>query len=160
MGYNSSNVIEELNQYKNVKDQINLNYQGIHTSEIEYENYKSEITKTTQQLTALNKKLKVDNKIRDMLKIVSNAILEDIVLTSLNYIDKDVPDLDNKDNKYSKGILVIEGVIYRNFISADITLIDFITNLKRSNFFQEVNLTDQRKDIKENVFQFKIECKV
>ena len=65
-----------------------------------------------------------------------------------------------KYDKIDKGILIIEGIVYRNFMSADVTLIDFITNLKSTNFFKDVTLAKQRKQIKQNVFQFKIECQI
>ena len=95
-----------------------------------------------------------------MLKIISNNIPEDIVLTSINFIEKDASTLDIKNKKYSEGVLVIDGLVYRNFVSADITLIDFITNMKNTNFFKDVTLARQRKQIKQNVFQFKIECQI
>ena len=160
LGYFSTGKFTELEQYQETTNKMNLNFQKLHVYEVEYEKYQAEIQKVKDELQGIINKLNVDNKIRDMLKIISNKIPEDIVLTAINYIEKDASKLDITSKKISEGVLVIDGLVYRNFISADITLIDFITNLKNSNFFKDVTLAKQRKQIKENVFQFKIECKL
>jgi type IV pilus assembly protein PilM len=174
LGYFSNGVLDELSRYKKATEIINVNYQKIHASQVEYDRYKNEINQIEQRLNNINQKLKIDNKICEVLKIISNYIPDDIVLSSINYIERKVTELEVKPGKNGKinkqnqkkgkkektGVFIIDGIVYRNFISADITLIDFITKLKKSNYFKDVSLANQRKKIEENVFQFKIECQM
>jgi type IV pilus assembly protein PilM len=171
LGYFSKGAFDELNQYKKATDIIDKDYQKIYASEVEYDRYKTELKQIEQRLNSINQKLKIDNKVCDVLKIISNHIPDDIVLSSINFIEREVTEIEakpvksgkvkkpskKKGKKENKGVFVIDGIVYRNFISADITLIDFITNLKKTNFFKDVTLANQRKRIEENVFQFKIE---
>ena len=55
---------------------------------------------------------------------------------------------------------VIKGIVYKNFLSADITLIEFMKNLKELNYFKEITLAKKSKRIDEKIFLFQIHCKL
>ena len=57
-------------------------------------------------------------------------------------------------------MVVIKGIVYKNFLSADIILIEFMNNLKEINYFKEITLADKSKKISEKIFNFKIHCKL
>ena len=112
-----------------------------------------------KRISIINSAMSKDNKIVDILKIISNAVNDDIVLSSLEYQN---PDLAKKnDNTGKTGVVVIiKGNVYKNFLSADITLLKFISALKAYQYFSAVRLIEEKKQINDKVFLFKIQLEM
>ena len=95
----------------------------------------------------------------NILKIFSNVTPHDIALTSIEFFDKGSSNL-FENVKLEESMVVIQGNVYKNFLSADITLIEFMNNLKKLNYFKEIILKDKTKRMDEKIFLFRIQCKI
>ncbi len=116
----------------------------------------------TQQFKEINQfnldlldNLKSNTKIVDNLRILSSLIPDDIVLSSIDYKDIGSTNIYDMKNE-NEGIIVVSGMVYKNLMSADITLIQFITELQNLNYYKNIKIINKSKDDENKIFQFKI----
>lgn len=134
-------------------------YQQLHPSEIKYREVLEEVRIQEKKKQDVLGNVSTDPKIMNILKIFSNVTPTDIALTSIDFFSQGSSDL-FENVKTQESMVVIKGMVYKNFLSADITLIEFMNNLKEINYFQEITLADKTKRINDRIFLFKIHCKL
>lgn len=156
--YSSFLFFDEKNYSSQVND-LNNRYKQLHTSEVKYREVLEELRAQEKKKQDLLGNISTDPKIINVLKILSNVTPTDISLTSIDFFDKGASNL-FEDVKIEELMVVIKGNVYKNFLSADITLIEFMNNLKELNYFKEITLAKKTKRINERIFLFNIHCKL
>jgi type IV pilus assembly protein PilM len=156
--YSSFIFFDEKNYTTQVND-MEQQYQGLHISEIKYNEVLNQVRAQEKKKQDLLGNVSTDPKIINILKIFSNLTPQDIALTSIDFFDIGSSNL-FENVKIEESMVVIKGNIYKNFLSADITLIEFMNNLKELNYFKEITLAEKSKRINERIFLFKIHCKI
>jgi len=156
--YSSFLFFDEQN-YTNQVNDLDKRYQELHPSEVQYNEVLEEVRAQEKKRQDLLGNVSTDPKIMNILKIFSNFTPDDISLTSIDFFDKGASNL-FENVKIEESMVVIKGMVYKNFLSADITLIEFMNNLKELNYFKEITLADKTKRIDAKIFSFKINCKI
>jgi len=138
---------------------IDTKYQNIYSAEKKIEQLMQQKKQIDEKINLMEATIKEDTKIVNFLKIISNAISDDIVLSSIEYNIAELS-LGNNRSEKTVGVITIKGNVYKNFLSADLTLLKFISKLKSFQYFRDVQLVEEKKQIYEKVFLFKIQLKV
>ncbi len=134
-------------------------YQELHPSESKYNEILEEVRQQEKKKQDLLGNVTTDPKIINILKILSNGTPNDIALTDIDFFDKGASNL-FENVKIEESMVAIKGMVYKNFLSADITLIEFMNNLKELNYFKEITLADKTKRIDSKIFTFRLNCKI
>lgn len=134
-------------------------YEQLHPLEVKYNNLVKDIKLLQEKKNNIVNSLQTESKIIDVLKVFSNLTPGDVALSSIEYFEPGASALYDFDENL-EGTVIVKGMVYKNFISADITLIEFITKLKELKYFKEIALEDKTKRLDEELFTFKIICKL
>ena len=156
--YSSFLFFDEKN-YTSKVNSLDKRYQELYTSEVKYTELLEELRVHQKKKQDLVGNVSTDPKLINVLKILSNVTPTDMSLTSIDFFDKGISNL-FEDIKIEESMVVIKGMVYKNFLSADITLIEFMKNLKELNYFKEITLAKKSKRIDEKIFLFQIHCKL
>lgn len=89
------------------------------------------------------------------LKILSALTPKEIVLSSIEYEGKGTSKLYNMKEE-NEGIIIISGTVYKDFMTSDISLLQFITKLQNLNYFKNIEIADKVKDENHKILSFKI----
>jgi len=155
----SSFLYFDRDEYISKVEYMESRYQELHPSEVVYKQVMEEVRLQEKKKQELIGNVNIDSKIMNVLKVFSNSTPTDIALTSLEYFDTGTKQL-FENIKIEESMVVIKGMVYKNFLSADITLIEFMDSLKKLNYFKEITLADKTKRINDRIFIFKIHCKI
>lgn len=134
-------------------------YEKLHPSELKYQEVLDKIKAQEKKKRELLGNVSIHSKLKDILKIFSNITPKDIALTSIDYVEAGAGKL-FEGIKREESLVEVKGTVYKNFLSADITLIEFINALKKLNYFREITLVDKTKRIEDKIFLFKIHCRL
>lgn len=134
-------------------------YNKLQTSEVQYNKVMEQIRIQEKKKSDLLGNINISTKITNILKVFSNLTPSDIALSSIKYYEAGTQKL-FENVKTEESMVVIEGAVYKNFLSADITLIEFMNSLKKLNYFKEITLANNTKRINEKIFLFTIHCKI
>jgi hypothetical protein len=159
LGTYSINLNTEKNRFENTVSNMYTEYEDLFISEKKYEEMLIQKKELDNKIIMVNNTLRKDSKIEDILKIISNATHENIVLSSIEYNNGELskpPDSGKKNDD----VIIIKGNVYKNFLSADITLLRFISALESYQYFKSVTLVEEKKQIKEQIFLFKIQLEI
>ncbi len=145
------------NHFNELVRQMKLQYQQLRPSESKYRTLQKNIKALKNKLARYSTILKPDDQMQRILKLISSTIPDDIILNKIEFQKKGL------DNTYpelflEQGGLTLEGRIYRNMLTADITLLNFMKDLRGSGIFKDVRIGSKSKQLKFGVFVFKIEC--
>jgi len=146
---------ETVDRYRLENAKIKIEYQEMIPVEKKNEQLTQQFKEMNQFKLGLINELKSKTKIVDNLRILSALIPDDIVLNAIDYKDigsTKIYDMKNENER----IMVISGMVYKNFMSADITLIQFITALRDLNYYDKIELADKSKDNNNQSLSFKI----
>jgi type IV pilus assembly protein PilM len=139
--------------------QLDSEYQNLSHSEKKVEDMLKQTKELDRRITLGQATINKDTKIVDILKILSNATHSDIVLSSTEYNFADIS-VSSDNIKKTAGVITIKGNVYKNFLSADLILLKYISTLKSYNYFSDVQLIEEKKQIYDKIFLFKIQLKV
>jgi len=134
-------------------------YLELHPSEVKYRKIIEEVRAQEKKKQDLIGNVNIDSKMVNVLKVFSNITPSDVALTSIDYYEPGTSTL-FEDVKAEESMVIIKGMVYKNFVSADITLIEFMNSLKKLNYFKEITLSEKTKRLKEKIFLFRINCKI
>ncbi len=151
----SINLSDTLDSYRAENAIRKTEYQKMIPTEKKYKQLTQQFKEMSQFKLGPLSRLKSTTKIVDNLRILSTLIPDDIVLSSIDYKDIGSTNIYDMKNE-NEGIMVLNGMVYKNFMSADITLIQFITGLQDLNYYKNIELADKSKDNNNKTFSFKI----
>ncbi len=158
LSYSSILYFDEQNYFNQVSS-LESRYNKLYSSEIQYNKVLEEVRIQEKKKHNLIGNISIDTKISNVLKVLSNLTPNDVTLTSIKYYEAGAQKL-FVEIKTEESMVEIQGSVYKNFLSADITLIEFMNSLKKLNYFKEIILADKIKRIKDKIFLFKIHCKI
>ncbi len=151
----SINLSDKLDSYRAENAIRKSEYQEMISIEKKYKQLTQQFKEINQFNLDLLDNLKSNTKIVDNLRILSSLIPDDIVLSSIDYKDIGSTNIYDMKNE-NEGIIVVSGMVYKNLMSADITLIQFITELQNLNYYKNIKIINKSKDDENKIFQFKI----
>jgi type IV pilus assembly protein PilM len=151
----SINLWDNIDSHRAEKSKREMEFQKILPAEKKFQ----QLTKQYAELDKYHRKLLTElqskSDIVDHLKIFSALIPEDIVLTSINFKETGTSEI-YKTGANDEGKIVLSGMVYKNFMSADITLIQFIARLQDLHYYKNIEVTDSSKDEENKMLSFKI----
>jgi type IV pilus assembly protein PilM len=155
----SIHLHKERRNLEGAVSQLDSEYQNLSYSEKKVEDMLKQTKELDRRINLGHATINKDTKIVDILKILSNATHNDIVLSSIEYNFADIS-VSSDNIKKAAGVITIKGNVYKNFLSADIILLKYISTLKSYNYFSDVQLIEEKKQIYDKIFLFKIQLKV
>jgi type IV pilus assembly protein PilM len=154
--YYSFQLQTEVDIERQKLDVLVAKYQTFVDTEMEYNQLFKNVKDLNMQKTNIKNILRQDNSLTVNLKIISSSIPDDIVLNFLDYMQVGSGEEYGIKNQ-REGILLIKGRVIKNLVSADLTLIQFMTDLNNIDYYKEVLLVKKINDIKNKTFLFELE---
>lgn len=153
-----------------IHSSLQTSLQKIREQNGEFDKLVSEQNQLKTMAAQLRSEIKTDSLVNDILKMISNVTPDEIAIDELSWgnafnaiqVDRLKTNKQmqanniNAPNKIESNELRIKGVVYKDVFYADIHLLNFISAIEKTNFFNEVSLREKRRDISDERLFFEI----
>lgn len=142
---------------QNALAQLGQQYQILNPIQTKYDNMVAKYNELHGDKTKLLGFVKKTPELLQVLRLFSNETPPFIILNEMSF-EEYVPPKGNQktkgDTKNYKYRITVSGHIKSDFQMGDVVLINFMNRLNDLNYFHDIKLTNKRKDMDKDIFEF------
>jgi hypothetical protein len=143
------------NSYASRLAEAEQKYRPLYEAQMEQKQVVEKISQLQSRKRSLLLQFRSSNQIQNTLKVISKYTPKGIQLLSVTYMP-----VSEKTNPDKKTMLELKGIVYDNFAAADMSLINYITDLDKLPLYTEIVLKDKRKDMENRVLHFDLQLEM
>jgi len=137
--------------------QLGQQYQVLNPIQAKYNDTVAKYNDVQRDKNNLLGFVKKTPELLEVLRLFSNETPPFIILNEMNFEEYVPPKSSQKtkgDTKSYKYLITLSGQIKSDFQMGDVVLINFMSRLNDLNYFKEIKLTNKRKEIDKDLFEF------
>jgi len=143
---------------QNTLAQLGQQYQKLYPVQTKYNEMVVKFGGIQQEISSLARFVNKRPELLEVMRLFSNETPPFIILNELNfeeYIPQKVGRKAKRDSKPTyKYQITLSGQIKSDFQMGDVVLINFMNQLNDINYFKDIKLTNKRKEMDRNLFEF------
>lgn len=142
---------------QNTLAQLGQQYQILNPIQTKYDDMVGKYNDVHKDKSELLGFVKRTPQLLEVLRLFSNETPPFIILNEMNfeeYVPSKASQKNKGDAKNYKYQITVAGHIKSDFQMGDVVLINFMNRLNDLNYFEEIKLTNKRKDIDKDLFEF------